>query len=107
MEKMCKFSHDPRILTKAYVDSIEELKASKYKPGSGAYTSSNPPQIMKRDSSFRALKSTEKEGQVSNNNNTDISNINNNNNNNRLSYLQFMDQQSKEEAEGPVHGSSA
>jgi hypothetical protein len=105
--KMCKFSHDPRLLTKSYMDSIEELKASKYKPTSGAYTSSNPPQIMKRDSSFRALKSIEKEGQVSNNNNIDISNTNNNTNNNRLSYIQFLDQQTKEDQEGPVHGSSA
>ena len=104
--KFCKYSHDPMLLRKSYMDSIEELKGSKYKPTSGAYTSSNPPQIMKRDSSFRALKNIEKEGKVSNNN-TDISNTNNNTNNNRLSYIQFSDQHTEEEQEGPVHGLSA
>jgi hypothetical protein len=75
----CRFSHDKKLLYKAWKDRMDELHLSKYKTPSGGITFQNPPQILKRDNTLRALSNVD-ERQVS----TDTKqnpNINNNNDN--------------------------
>jgi hypothetical protein len=97
--RTCRYSHDPELLHKTYLERVETMSACKYKHSPGAYSFHNPPQILKGGTPLRALKSLENEGQVSANI-VDISNHNNNVNDNRLTYIKFSDMPLEEKQGG-------